>query len=222
MNGLMVYAGFTALLCLSLYLFGLFGRGRKSFDRLARKSFVSVRRGVFCFRERAVNVKTVKRLKLKRVQNEIYEGLSLLRNFICVGGDDMRGDMTGDMVLVKLSKRGGVLEPVYLRMLSFLRLGKNEEARNCMSEFADIPIIMEYASILVDWDRVERETLRETIITFQKSIRQTRETASRRRDEIISDLVYMPAILNVMLIFINFVYVGYFLEQREMLSDIFG
>ncbi len=218
MNAVIVYVVFLVLLAIALYMFGLFGRKEKVFSRLARQSAGSTGAELSIMRERAGNLKTVKKYKAGKLQNEIYEGLSLLRNLLSV----REGGMTADMVLVKLSKRGGMLEPVYLKMLAFLRLGKNEEAENCMNEYENIPIVLEYASILVNWDMAEREALRETIITFQRSIRQSRETVSRRRNEIISDIVYLPAVLNVMLIFINFIYVGYFLEQREMISEIFG
>jgi uncharacterized protein YneF (UPF0154 family) len=43
-------------------------------------------------------------------------------------------------------------------------------------------------------------------------------TVQKRRDETVSDLIYLPVVINVMLVFINFIYVGYFIDQKEMLT----
>ena len=219
MNVYIIYFLFEAGLVLSLFAFGCFKRGEYSLRRLKRSVPQGARAAASALKSGAAESKTLKRLKAEKVQNEVYEGLSIVRNLLSVPEE---AGLTGDTVLAKLSERGGVLEPVYLRMLAALRLGKTAEAKAAACEYSELPLIREYVALLAEWDRTEREVLRDTIVTFQKSIRRSRETAARRRDEIISDLVYIPAILNVMLVLVNFVYVGYFLEQKEMLTDIFG
>lgn len=219
MNGFWVYCLFEIGIAGSLIAFGCFRRGEYSLRRLKRSVPSGAKAVAYAVRAGAAESKTLKRIKTAKVQTEVYAGLSILRNLLSVPEE---AGMTGDTVLARLSERGGVLEPVYMQMLALLRLGKDEEAKAVACEYADLPLLQEYVAILAEWDRTEREALRDTIVTFQKSIRQSRETAVRRRDEIISDLVYIPAILNVMLVLVNFVYVGYFLEQREILTDIFG
>ena len=217
MKGVYVYALLYAMLVVGFYLCGFVRIGGGASGRLKRQSTYCLKKGALSVKEKALASKPAKQIKAGRVQQEICDGLSVLRNLISAGGG-----ITGDMVLVKLAARGGALEPVYLRMLAMQRLGRTEEAADCMKDYSDMPLALEYASILARWDMTDHDALRETVITFQRSIRQSRETASKRRDEIVSDLIYVPAILNVMLIFINFIYVGYFLEQREMLMEIFG
>ena len=46
-------------------------------------------------------------------------------------------------------------------------------------------------------------------------------TDIRRQDEIISNLIYIPVVINVILIFIDFLCVSFFIEQREMLNNLF-
>ena len=48
-----------------------------------------------------------------------------------------------------------------------------------------------------------------------------RYTKIRRRDELISDLVYFPVVLNCVVVLLNFLYVAYFLQQKEILSLFF-
>jgi hypothetical protein len=43
-------------------------------------------------------------------------------------------------------------------------------------------------------------------------------TLRKKRDETISDLIYLPVVVNLMIVFINFIYVAYFLDQKEMLT----
>ncbi len=219
MNGNIIYFIFEAGLALSLATFGCFRGKEEELKRLRRNVPLKAKAAALTLRESAAESKTLRRIKTAKVQEEVYEGLSIVRNLLSVGED---AGLTGDMVLARLSQRGGALEPVYMRMLAALRLGKTGEAKAAACEYEDLPLLQEYVAILAEWDRTERESLHDTIVTFQKSILRSRETAVKRRDEIISDLVYIPAILNVMLVLINFVYVGYFLEQKEMLLDIFG
>jgi len=49
-----------------------------------------------------------------------------------------------------------------------------------------------------------------------------RQTRQKKRDEMISDLIYFPVIMNVMLILINFIYVAYFIDQRDALLTVMG
>jgi hypothetical protein len=37
----------------------------------------------------------------------------------------------------------------------------------------------------------------------------------------ISDLIYLPVVVNKLVIFINFIYVAYFIDQKEMLENVF-
>jgi len=83
------------------------------------------------------------------------------------------------------------------------------------------PISGDFARLLVQWDDIDPRELLETLLSHQKNIKEVRITTQKRRDEMISDLIYLPAVLNVMLIFINFIYVAYFIDQRDLLTMFF-
>ncbi|MDD3169457.1 MAG: hypothetical protein PHC91_08380 [Eubacteriales bacterium] len=65
---------------------------------------------------------------------------------------------------------------------------------------------------------VEPRELLETLLSYEKSMKAVRLTDQKRKDEVISDLIYFPVVINILVIFINFIYVAYFLDQREMLQ----
>ena len=161
----------------------------------------------------------LKRRRLQAVEREIYEGISFLRNLLTLNaGRDIRADQ----VLEQLSCRQGVLKPVYLRMLGLLRLNRHREAIAVFhQESGGDPAGGEYASLLIKWDEIDPADLAEIMISMQRSFREKKITRQKRQDEVISDLIFLPVMLNVVVLFLNFLVVAFFLQQQEMLSVLF-
>jgi len=154
----------------------------------------------------------------ERIDREIYEGVSFLRNMIALGNG--RG-VSSDYVIEEPSRKAGALQPVYMMMLRFLRLGKLEDAVKAFSGEAFTPIGHEFGDLLLRWDALDPLELTEILVSYQKSIKEAKSTSQRKRDEIVSDLIYFPVVLNVFIVFINFIVVGYFMEQRNLLNMLF-
>ena len=167
-------------------------------------------------RDRVYESRLMQKLIQSEIKRELFEGLSIMRNIVCA-----EGKVPSDMVLVRLAARGGRLEHTYLKMLAHLRVNDQAAAKKEFLLAAHTELAEEYADILISWDYTNLESQKEIIMTFQHSLRQMNKTALRKRDEFVSDLIYVPAVANVMLIFINFIYVGYFMEQKGLLSTIF-
>jgi hypothetical protein len=146
---------------------------------------------------------------------EIYEAVSFLRNIAFIGKG---GAFSTDAVLEQLILHKGSLSPIYGQMLRLLRQNQKEEAIEYFSKSAATEIGKDFGRLLMQWDEIEPSQLLETLLSHQKSIREARMTAQKRRDETVSDLIYLPVVVNLMLIFINFIYIGYFIDQREMLT----
>ncbi|QIB69935.1 hypothetical protein Ami103574_11650 [Aminipila butyrica] len=159
-----------------------------------------------------------KQRKRQLVDKEIYEGISFLRNVISI---DRGKQVSTDFILEQLAEREGVLQACYIRMLSLLRLNRRGAAQQVMADYLETPIGKEFAGLLLRWDEMDPMELSEVLLSHQRSIKEIRMTQQRRRDEIISDLLYFPVIINVVLIFINFIYVGYFINQKEILQMLF-
>lgn len=212
-----VGTGFIILLSLGLYFLGAFGSPKGSFKRLAKTSKEEGQLLKEKAAERIRGLGIVQNYYAAKVSEEIGEGLAIMRNLIL---SDEAASAGSDEVLMKLSQNGGLLEETYRSMLSYLRTGKTEDARAAMTSWGG-QISEEYANLILAWDELQAKMLLEIVLSFQKSLREAKATASRKKDEMISDLIYIPAVFNVMLVFINFIYVGYFLEQKEMLQSVF-
>jgi hypothetical protein len=158
---------------------------------------------------------TIEKNRQDRVDVEIYEAISFLRNITIIGKG---GSLNADAVLEQLILHRGSLSPIYGGTLRLLRQNQKEEAIAYFSRNAATDISKDFARLLIQWDEIDPKQLLETLLSHQKNIREARLTAQKRRDETVSDLIYLPVVVNVMLIFINFIYVGYFIDQREMLT----
>jgi hypothetical protein len=146
---------------------------------------------------------------------EIYEAVSFMRNIIVIGEGK---SLSSDMLIEQLILRKGYLLPTYSGMLHLLRQNQRDEALMYFTDFLSIKISEDFARLLIQWDEIEPKQLQETLISLQNSIREARLTSLKKRDEAISDLIYLPVVINIILVFLNFIYVGYFIDQKEMLT----
>jgi len=160
----------------------------------------------------------LRKRKGERIDKEIYESISFLRNIIALGNGRRVGS---DHIIEQLSHKEGLLQPIYIRMLRFLRVGKLEEAVKSFSEEAFTPIALDFGGLLLKWDTLDPLELTEILISYQKNIKEVKSTSQRRQDEIVSELIYFPVVLNIFIIFINFIMVAYFMEQQYMFNMLF-
>lgn len=151
----------------------------------------------------------------KKLDREIFESITFLRNLASL--EKGRNSST-DSIIEKLAEHNGMLQPIFIRMLKLLRVNQSKEAAAFFSQKVGTPASRDFASLLLQWDRLEPGELVETLLSHEKSMKAVRLTDQKKKDEIISDLIYFPVVINILIIFINFIYVAYFLDQREMLQ----
>ena len=160
-------------------------------------------------------IKIIKKNRTQKMDREIFEAISFLRNMAAIG----EGKKTStDYMLQKLAEHIGLLQPIYIKMLSLLRLNKNEEAIAFFSLKVGTSVSNDFARLLIQWDQINPSELSEILLSHEKNMKEIRITNQKRRDELVSDLIYFPVVINVLIIFVNFIYVAYFIEQREMLQ----
>ncbi len=160
----------------------------------------------------------LRRRRISGYEKEIFESISVMRNMISIGDAEQCG---ADYMISSLIDRGGKLKPLYVNMLSYLRVGDREHAITSFVAEVDSVIGKEFAGLLVRWDEINPRELSEILISHQRTLKGMWVTAEKRREELLSDIIYLPVVINVMLVFINFIYVVFFLEQREMWNMIF-
>jgi hypothetical protein len=157
-------------------------------------------------------------MQKERKNREIYEAISFLRNVTAVG---MSGRMSADLALQRLAENKGVLQPAYAKTLGLLRLNKREEAVKKFEEAVGDGLGIDFIRVVLQWDDIDPQELTASLISYQKSLKEMRVTERRKKDELLSDLIYIPVVVNILLIFVNFIFIAYFAEQRDMLRDLF-
>ena len=160
----------------------------------------------------------LKTRKGERIDKEIYESIAFLRNIIALGNGRKVG---ADYIIEQLSYKEGILQPVYIKMLRFLRVGKPEDAVKAFTKEVFTEVALDFGDLLLRWDELDPLELTEILISYQKHIKESKSTAQRKQDEIVSELIYFPIVLNVFVVFINFIIVGYFMEQQVMFNLLF-
>ena len=148
------------------------------------------------------------------MDREIFESITFLRNLASI--EKGRSSST-DCIIEKLSEQKGLLQPVFIKMLNLLRVNRPREAAALFSQKVGTAAGRDFAGLLLQWDKLEPAELIETLLSYEKSMKAARLTDQKRMDEVISDLIYFPVVVNILVIFINFIYVAYFIDQKEML-----
>ena len=154
-------------------------------------------------------------LSAGHIKKEMSEGTALMRNRIasCEGTK-----LTTDVMLEELMAESDVLKYPYARMLSLLR---TEERGRAVNEFAGLVRDKDaegYARMIIMLDDMEPSDVYESVVSFQKSMKEERITEIKKRDEAISDILYIPVVFNLLLVFFNFLYIAYFMQQKDMLE----
>lgn len=206
--------GFT----LGVYLLFI-ERGEPRLKERAEKIFSDVKKKNKMLKNLIGVLRKIKKMRQEQaVDREIYEAISFMRNVISI---ESGRETNADFIIERLSKKEGILRETYIKMLSLLRLNKRNEAGKLLEERLNTASGREFAALLLRWDDIDPKELIEVLISHQKGIKEMQLTVQKRREESISDLLYLPVIVNVIFLFINFIYVAYFINQKEMLQLLF-
>jgi hypothetical protein len=158
-------------------------------------------------------LKLLRQYQADKVDAEIYEAMALLKNILFTDNKNPGGS---DTIIEQLAGYSSLLKPHYFKMLNYLRLNRKEDAIAYFAKEAGTKMSSDFGRLLLQIDEIRPRELEETILSYQKSMREVKITKQKQQDELISDLLYLPVIINVLLIFVNFIYVSYFIEQKTM------
>lgn len=154
-------------------------------------------------------------LSTEKIKRELSQGTALMRNRIAACTEEK---LTTDIMLEELIAESDVLRYPYARMLSLVR---TEERGRAVSEFSGIVRnrnAEEYARMLILLDDMEPADIYESVVSFQKNMKEERITEIKKRDEAVSDILYLPVVLDLLLVFFNFLYIAYFSQQKDILE----
>ncbi|NCB41083.1 MAG: hypothetical protein EOM59_00430 [Clostridia bacterium] len=151
-------------------------------------------------------------------QRELSDCLAYIKNIVILG----RGKtMSAQLLLEELADMSDILAPTFLHMAHCIHICENKRAEQLFCDVFEKDHGKDIAKLFVEWESLPAEKLLGTITAYRNVLLQKRQSAQRRRDEIVSDIIYFPVVINSMAVLLNFIYISYFLEQRELLMSIF-
>lgn len=153
------------------------------------------------------------------MERELSEGLAYIKNIVILGKGR---ELSSETILAELSEISKVLSPVYLRMASCMHINEKKKASDCLYEAVGKPYARDIGDLLSGWEDIPPSELTGNIDAFRSVMLEARDTARQRSDEAVSELLYFSIVANAMAVLLNFVYVGFFIEQAEMLSGLFN
>lgn len=163
----------------------------------------------------------IKRFVNKRrkayIENELYQSASILENLIKLQKNSPKG---AAYIIEQISSYSKELKKPFEYMLYYLRLNQKEEAVAAFERECGTKTAKEYADILIKMDSINPADLKENISLLRRRLREESITREKNKNEVISDIIYIPVLANVMLIFINFIYISYYAEQREIFQQL--
>ena len=157
--------------------------------------------------------------KKAKLMKELSDGLSYLKNITILG----RGEsISAELMLEELSDFSPELSKTYLSMARNLSLNEKSYAMDALYEVTGNEYARDIGAFLASWEDIPQGELLSSIEAYINVIREEQVTKQKNKDELISDLVYFPVVVNCMLVLLNFIYVSYFIEQEEMLAQLFA
>jgi hypothetical protein len=150
-----------------------------------------------------------------RKDTEIYQSIALLRNMIKA---NKFSKLSSDYMIEQIAIYSDLLRNTYFKVLNMLRLNRRQEAIQLFYSEVGTKVSLDFGRLIIEIENMENRELDEILISLQKNIREERITKLKKNDEMISDLLYLPVVINVLLIFINFLYVSYFINQKNVFS----
>ncbi len=156
--------------------------------------------------------------KEEKLLQELSEALAYIKNITVLG----RGkSISAGLLFEELAEVCPKLSSTFLRMAHYISINDKYEASQALYLDIGNSYARDIGEFLAGWEDIPQEDILTSLDAYRESLRLERNTRLRARDELISDLIYFPVVLNCMVVLLNFVYVAYFIEQTEALGMLF-
>ena len=167
--------------------------------------------------DRAFLARYRKKRNLKVMEKELYQGVIFLQNYAILQQNAPKGAIyTAEQLRNYMDKLKAPLEI----LIHYMRMNRGKEGVQAFASRVESKYAEGFARLLVSLDEMKIGDVRETLEMFRQNIREENITREKRRIETLSDLVYIPVICNVMLVFINFIYIAYYAQQKELFQQL--
>ncbi len=164
-------------------------------------------------------IENLKLIRSSRVMElELVEALAYLRNIVILGNGS---SASAELVLEELAGISNALKPAFQDMAHFLHTNDKASAEMVLYKYMDTGFSKDLGRFLAGWNDIPPGELLGNLEIYLDSLREDIIDQKQKRNEIISDLIYFPVVINAMLVLVDFIYVAFYIEQQAMFTNLF-
>ena len=161
----------------------------------------------------------IKKERQKAVlDQELLQALAYIRNNVILGN---ASGISSEILMQELAEISDKLKPAFQSMGQYLHVCDKEKAANVLFEYFGDGFSKDLGRVLAGWEDIPSEDLLGTIDIYVDSLREENLERKAQNNEIVSDIIYFPVVMNAMLVMFDFVYVAYFIEQQKLFEQMF-
>ncbi len=175
--------------------------------------------GKFFGISRDLRLSQSKKKRRVAIEKEIYASAALLSNIAIIHAAAPKGAI---YIIEQMASYSDLLKQPFEYMLYYLRQNRSDEALDSFEREAGTELAREYGIILLQMDKIRPSEQKENIRQLMKKLREANLTREKKRNETISDIIYIPVLANVIVVFINFIYIAFYAEQKDLFMQLFN
>lgn len=157
-------------------------------------------------------MKMIKKIHNQKKDIEIYRILIQLKNIAITQKEQA---YSADYTINQLIKFSRLTKKALINFLMFYNLGREDEAYNKFTKEINTKMGNEIGIILLKLDKLKPLELIQQIDIIKNRNREKHITRKHRKQNKISDLIYLPIIIPVFVLFLNFIMITIWIPRIE-------
>lgn len=153
-----------------------------------------------------------------KVNIEIYRIFSQLKNMTMNRKDNPPG---ATFMFEQLKKFTKVIRPALNRFITLYNEDKLDEAHRYLQNALNTHAGHDLADLLIKLDKINPQELKNQLSVYQEKVRLERETASKKKNENRSNIIYFIVMLSLFIIVMNFIVVVFYLDSLSLMKYLF-
>lgn len=154
----------------------------------------------------------IKTIQNRKKDTEIYRILIQLKNIAITQKDK---PYSADYTINQLIKFSRLTKKALINFLMFYNLGKEEEAYERFTNDIHTKMGNEVGMILLKLDKLNPLELMNQIDIIKERTREKHITEKHRKQNTVSDFIYLPIIIPVFILFLNFIMITIWIPKIE-------
>ena len=146
----------------------------------------------------------------KKLDEEIYKALLQLKNLAIVQKEQ---PVSADFIIEQISRFTTVTKKIFLKTISMMREGRDEDAVEFFKSSTGTKLGNEFANMLAKLEKLNPAELEEQLVLLQSAFRNEKVTDKLRRQEMLSNILFIPIVAVSIVILLNFVIITVWLDS---------